>query len=528
MAVGLRVGIAAGARVGIAAGISSDEIGAGAGLGVLIIGDSQVGRGNVADLTPRVDPAYNYAATQAKTYVSLFRSISNAVADPINHDVVETDVGVKPYVGTGSVTFSGPSTGIGQELTRMGISAVITEFADVGIACAQMVSPSFPSSGGQYLTQLIAYQRNVEATKGVQTKIIVVSAGNNDGLIAANSNNLCLPGAFNMKTLYDALVAAFPAAVICWIKINADTVNFPGFNTGGTDTIANQATGFAALPLVEQIWCDDQLPAIGIETDHAHLTPNGARVYGSRALYRALDRLGYARTRPAAAPIMIGDGYVTATDGTGAPTSDGNPIAFDRELLLTMDMVVGATFNAQPTPSGWTFHSSDTGNTGAGVGCRMLVYHRAIDEAMLAANHRNTAATSVALTAPSTRLFNKILTFRGPNAGSAPTIQQIVFAKVGGNTSSFAGPSITTGGPNRRVVIVTMGFISANLATTCTLTGLTGGTVDRNSVVITPGTAGCMVDIQSAIVPSATTINISNVATSRTITGPVVAAIELA
>lgn len=514
----LRIGPKLGVGIGAALGSAGP-------LGILIIGDSQVGRGNVADLTFRVDPAYNYGATQAKTYVSLFRSISNAVADPINHDVVETDVGVKPYVGTGSVTFSGPSTGIGQELTRTGIPAVITEFADVGIAGAQMVNPAFPSSGGQYLTQLINYQRGVEAAKGIQTRLIIASIGNNDGLNATFSTNLPT----TMVSVYNTLSAAFPAAVWCWIKINSDTVNFPGFNPSGVDTLANQQTGFGLLPLVEQIWCDDQLPAIGIETDHAHLTPNGARIYGTRALYRGLDRLGYARTRPAAAPIMVGDGYATATDGTGAPTSDGNPINNDLELNFKLDMLVTQpAFAADTDIVGWTRHSTRTQNSGAGVACRMTVYNRSITEAMLAANHRNTASSSVPLDAPSIRLFNKILTFRGSNSGAVPTIVQIVYAGVNGNTSSFAGPSLTTGGANRRVVVVTMGFISANAATTCTLTGLTGGSIDRNSVVVTPATAGCLVDIQSAIVPTASTINITNVATSRTITSPVVAIIELA
>lgn len=514
----LRIGPKLGVGIGAA-------LGAAGPLGIIIIGDSQVGRGNVADLTFRVDPAYNYGATQSGTYVRLYRSISNAVADPINHDVVATDVAVQPYVGTGSVTFSGPSTAIGQELTRLAIPAVITEFADVGIAGAQMVNPAFPSSGGQYLTQLINYQRSVEAAKGIQTRLVIASIGNNDGLNATFSTNLPT----TMVTVYNTLSAAFPGAVWCWIKINSDTVNFPGFNPSGVDTLANQQTGFGLLPLVKQIWCDDQGPAVGIETDHAHLTPNGARIYGTRALYQGLDALGYARTRPAAAPQMVGDGYVTATDGTGAPTSDGNPIENDLELNFKMDMLVTAAFASDTDIVGWTRHSTRTQNSGAGVACRMTVYNRSITEAMLAANHRNTAASSVPLDAPSTRLFNKICTFRGSSSAAVPTIVQIVYAGVNGNTSSYAGPSLTTGGANRRVVVVTMGFISANAATTCTLTGLTGGSIDKNSVVVTPGTAGCLVDIQSAIVSgNGTTINITNVATSRTITSPVTAIIELA
>jgi len=328
----------------------------------------------------------------------------------------------------------------------------------------------------------------------------------------------------NMVTLYNTLIAAWPTAVFCWIKINADTINFPI----RADTYTNQATGFTSLPLVKQIWCDDQIPALGIESDHAHLTPNGLRVYGTRALFQGLDALNYARTRPAAVPALVGDGYVFATDGTGAPTSDGAPIAFDEELLIKLDMLVGGAYVLNTTPAGWTSVASLVSNSGVGVGCRLTIYKRLVDEAMLAANHRNTAASSVALDVPCTRLFTKILTYRGSNAASAPTVAQTASAGVAGNTSSYAGPSLTTGGTNRRVVCITMGFISASLATTVTLTGLTSGTVDRNSVVITPGTAACLVDIQSAVVPTAATINITNVATSRTITSPVTFLVELA
>jgi len=518
--IGVRVGVFCGVKVGVAGGVSANEIGGAPGLGILIIGDSQVGRGPVSDPTARADPAYSYGVTQSGTFVRLYRGIGQSVTNPLVHDVNATDVAVQPYTGTGAVVFSGPSTGMGQVLTAMGLNAVITEFAEVGLACKNMVDPAYPVSGGQYLVQLIAFQRAVEAAKGIQTRIILISAGNNDGFNAPDS--AALPA--NMVTLYNTLIAAWPTAVFCWIKINADTINFPI----RADTYTNQATGFTSLPLVKQIWCDDQIPALGIESDHAHLTPNGLRVYGTRALFQGLDALNYARTRPAAVPALVGDGYVFATDGTGAPTSDGAPIAFDEELLIKLDMLVGGAYVLNTTPAGWTSVASLVSNSGVGVGCRLTIYKRLVDEAMLAANHRNTAASSVALDVPCTRLFTKILTYRGSNAASAPTVAQTASAGVAGNTSSYAGPSLTTGGTNRRVVCITMGFISASLATTVTLTGLTSGTVDRNSVVITPGTAACLVDIQSAVVPTAATINITNVATSRTITSPVTFLVELA
>lgn len=494
--------------------------------GILIIGDSQcAGKAQVVvGLTPTNDPGFAFSAVQATTYVKLYRNVAEAAGDPPTFNITATNVAVQPYTGVGSVVFGGPDIGIGQILTKWRIPAVITNYSIVGLACKQMTptpSPMYPTGGPSWHTTMVAYQRNVELVEKVKTKIIVVSSSNNDGFNATDSGNLVT----NIPAQYAGLQAAFPGAVIVWIKIHSDTINVGGYRA---DTYTNQQTGLVAAG-ARQIWVDDQPPVIGIQIDHAHLTANGEYVFASRAFWAAYDLLGYARPRTAGAPILCGDAPMTATDGAGAPTSDGSPIAGAGEVLVVLDMLVGGAFSAQATPSGWVAHSNATFNTGSGVGCRLLLYTRAVDSTMLNANHGNTAVTSVALTAPSTRLFCKILTFLGSNPASPPTLVQAVYNGVALNSSSYTGPSITVGsGSRRRVVVITVGFVASSLQTTVTLTGLTGGAVERNSMCVTPGTAGGLIDVQSADVAASTTINITNVATNHALTGPVTVAFEMA
>jgi len=209
-----------GIRAGLFAGIRAVLTGAASGpIGIAIIGDSQsAGRGNTGDLTPRVDPAYSYAATQSGTYVRLYRQISQTVSDPWAPDITATDVADGPYTGTGSVVFAGPGIGIAQELTRLQIPAVIVEFAAVGLSCAKMVpnpSPAYPTTGPSWFNLMVAYLQSVAAAKGITRWIFLISSGNNDGLSSTDSNNLCLPGAFNMKLLHDGIESAFPGSAKC-------------------------------------------------------------------------------------------------------------------------------------------------------------------------------------------------------------------------------------------------------------------------------------------------------------------------
>lgn len=493
--------------------------------GILVLGDSQcAGKAQVVTaLTPTNEPGFAFSATQATTFTKYYRQVSEVANDPPVFNITNTNVAVQPYTGVGSVVFGGPEIGIGQILTKWGIPAVVISYAVVGLACKQMVptpSPMYPTGGPSWHTTMVAFVRNIEVTQNVRIKLVLVSSSNNDGFNATDSGNL--PA--NIGLQYAGITAAFPGAPVCWIKIPADTINVASYRA---DTFTNQATGFSNNPTIRQIWVDDQLPLIGIQSDHAHLTPNGEFVFGTRGFWAGYDLMGYARPRTSGAPILVGDGPMTATDGTGAPTSDGSPMAGDGEILVTLDMVNATTFGTKTTPSGWTLVSSQTFNSGTGVGARLALYTRAVDSTMLNANHGNTAATSVALDSPSTRLFNKILTFRGSNPASPPTLVQVVYGGTVGSTSSYTGPSLTTGGTNRRVVAVTVGYIASSLQTTVTLTGFTGGAVERNSMCITPGTAGGVIDVQSTIVATASTINITNVATNHAITGPVTALIEL-
>lgn len=514
------------------AGISRPEILAESSKrwGILILGDSQcAGKAQVViGLTPTNDPGFAFSATQPTTFTKLYRQEAEAAGDPPSFNITATNVAVQPYTGVGSVVFGGPELIVGQLVTKWGIPSVIINYAIVGLACKQMVptpSPMYPTGGPSWHTTMVAYVRNIEDTQNVRIRIIILSSSNNDGFNATDSANLAsiLGGPGNIQLQNAGLQSAFPGAAIVQIKIPADTINVSGFRA---DAYTNQQTGMVAAG-VRQIWVDDQLPIIGIQSDHAHLTANGEMAFGSRAFWAAWDLLGFARPRTASAPILAGDGAATATDGTGAPTSDGAPVNNDEECLLVLDMCVGTAFAAQPTPSGWTLHSSQTFNTGSGVGCRLLTYTRHVTTAMLAANNGNTAATSVALTSPSTRLFCKILTVRGSNPASPPTLVQAVYAGVALNSSSYTGPSITVGsGSRRRVFFVTVAFIPSSSATTVTLTGLSGGTVDRNSRVITPGTAAGLFDVQSVDVAASTTINITNVASSNTLTGPITVALE--
>lgn len=492
--------------------------------GILCFGDSQIaGKANVADLTYRADRGFNFSVVQSGTYVKVYRRIGESVVDPLSFNISFDNIADQPYLGAGATTFANPTVGIGQVLTQMQIPSVITEWCEVGLALKQMVPlATYPSSGGSFFNQMVAFQQALEISQNFRTKIAVISAGNNDGFTAPDS--AAIPA--NMALLYNGLISAFPGIIVCWIKIPADTINFPSFRA---DAFTNQATGFAALPLVRQIWVDDADAPV----DHAHLAPNGScTLFGRRAFWSGYDGIGAARPRTAATPFIAGDGPITATNGTSTALAEGAPIDQDKQVLIKVDMVGSGQLTTNTTPTGWTFKSSATSTTNptTGFAVRLSIYERLVDTATLAANHGNMPATTVVMDSPATVIFAKIFTVRGSNPLSAPTIAQIVFATTtAGNVASSTGPSLTTLGNNRRVVKITVGFLSSGIATTVTDTGFTGGVSERNSFVIAPNTAAAECNVKSAVVAtSGTVINVTNVASTPNMTSPVHALVEFA
>lgn len=489
-------------------------------LGVLWIGDSQQ-----ASRAPAsgADQAFGVSTPVPTTFVKVVKNIAQSLTDPPTYDITATAVAAQTYTGTGSVVMVGPDYFSAQVLHGLGIKSVITTYSIVGLPCKDAVpspSPAYPTSGASWINGAIAFQRNVEATYGVTTGIVVTSLGNNDGLNSTDSNNL--PA--NMA-LYDAAIAAaFPSAQRLWLIINPDTDNFPSFISA---TRTRQATELAALTSVLQLSCNDR----ALLSDHAHLDANGQKVYASRAIYRGLRARGVADPRPASIPTVVGYGPATADNGTSAPTSDGSPINNDLELLIGVQMVASGQESTLTTPSGWTAvaNATSTTNPTTGFAVRLAIAKRTVTTTMLNANTGNTAPTSQPMDSPNTVNYTDIITIRGPSAGQVPSVGNVTFGTTtSGNVTTIANTGVTTGGTNRLVLAVTVGFTGgAGTACTVSLSGLSGAGPVRNGVVVTPNSAACVIDVQSAQKAVAGATGTVTATLGLSTTSPVLALIEI-
>lgn len=503
-----------------------------------ILGDSQgAGKANCLLSATGPDAAKNMSATIPTTFVvSGEQSIAEVRADPPTYNIIHTAAGVHPYVGVGSTTFAGPNIAIAQQLHALGIRSVVATYAIVGHALADMIAgSSFPTTPPRWYATMVSYFKNIESVYNARFGLFLLSGSNNDGLNSSQSN--AIPA--NLTSLRGSLRTDFPTAVLSQYKIHPDTVNFPGFNAGGTDTIANQASGFAANPDIVQVWSDD-FPAngAGMSTDHAHLAGRGIWGLGNRSFYLGRRAAGWADYRPGDAPVLAGLGSATADNGATQPCSDGSPIVDDVQLAISVEMNGSGTIAGPTVPSGWTLVGSASSVSAGNFTVRLALYKRPVTSGMLTTGHGIAggtagAATSIVMDTGATANFAVLGTFRGAVAGQVPTVVQAVFGTTtAGNVTTLTVPSITTGGANRTVIAVFAGFPQAVNFTADSVSGITGFTDESpaagvSSIVQCPNTAMCTFDIKSKKVPTATTISGLTATYGRTTTSPVCAIIEL-
>ncbi len=511
-----------------------------------VIGDSQAaGKANCLLSSTGPDAAKNMSATIPTTFVATGeKSIAETRADPPTYNIIHTATGTHAYVGVGSTTFAGPDVAIAQRLHAMGIRSVTATYAIVGLALTDMIAASsFPTTPPRWYATMVTYFKSIEATYNARFGLFLLSGSNNDGLVFAQSN--AIPT--NLTAFRSSMRTDFPTAVLAQYKIHPDTVNFSGFNQGGCDTIANQATGFANNPDIVQVWTDD-LPAdgAGMSSDHSHLAGNGIWCLGDRGFYLGRRAAGWPDYRPSDSPILAGLGPVVARNGSCLPCSDGSAIVDDVQLAISCEMNGSGTVAGPTTPSGWTLVGHNSSVSAGNFTIRLAIYKRTVTSGMLTTGHGVAggtagAVTTIVMDTGATANFAVLGTFRGAVAGQVPTVVQAVFGTTtAGNVTTLTVPSITTGqasingdGGNRRTVIaVFVGFPQAVNFTADSVSGMTGFTDESpasgvSSVVQCPNTAMCTFDIKSKKVPTASTISGLTATYSRTTTSPVCAVIEL-
>jgi hypothetical protein len=476
---------------------------------ILFIGDSQIsGRASAHSPADQSNPGFNPLATQSQSVVLYAEDkIAQTFADPPTYDIDVTG-GVAPYHVSTPDDLMGIQITAAQEFTRQSVKCVFGSYSIVGLPCKDMVpspSPAYPTTGPSWYNTMKTYANNLETTQKCQVQVIVISAGNNDGFNSTDSNNLPT----NMSLLAAQLVADFPGLKqIIWLKINADTVNFPGFIAG---TITNQTTWFTNNPTVSgkpvtPCWFDDQQ----LQTDHAHLQAPGYMTVGQRVAWMALDALAYTRPRPSSTPQIMGYGPCTADNTTSVPSGWGGAMANDLEVLFSCQMVASGTEGAPSVPTGWTQRATATSaNSSPGFQVRLTVFTRTVTSAMLAANHNNPAATSVLLDTPNTVNYNQIVTIRGSNASAAPTLDFIQTSTTNTATTTM---TLTGGSATGAGLLITniFGFTGGALVTcTVTITGtnIVGLTVVKNGTHSTPNAAVSVCDVQAGTVSAGSSGN---------------------
>lgn len=424
---------------------------------ILMLGDSQIPGADSA--ITNADPAFNATAVQATTFVYMDKKADLALDNPPSY--IEVTGGVQPYPVAGPDSRMSVEISLGQTFTREHVQAVIASIGIFALPCSKMIpspSPPYPTSGPSWYASVVTFARGLEAARGARTAVILLSAGNNDGLNSTDSTNLPT----NLATLWAALAVDFPGVKIFQFKINADTVNFAGFIAG---TITNQATAFAAHPEIGQVWTDDRALL-----DHAHLTADSALEVGSRFAWQALDALGHTRPRPSTFPALMGWGAHLGGIGAVAPASWGGDQDKDLNILIAVQMRSpgGGSMVAIPTPSDWTAQGSQIVSVASDLKVELAVFTRAVTTAMLAANHGNTPPTTVT----QTNSFNyaKIITIRSPNPSSTPSIDGVqLTAGNGSGVGPFTWTGLSTSGVNRLIVVITVGYVGA-AATPCPVT----------------------------------------------------------
>lgn len=469
--VGVQVGVQVGEQVGGAVGVSSPS--SAFAPQIVILGDSNAaGFTAVAGSNPPADqssPGFDPLTPQSTAVVYYDGKSDPALDNPPVYTEITGGVVAWPFSGDHEI---GVEISLGKDLTASGMTSVLAKQGVISLQCAQMVpspSPAYPSTGPSWHSTLITFLQGLEAAKQAQTQIAIVSADNNDGLNTTLTANI----AANNSLLANGLVSNLPhLKAILWLKINADTVNFAGFNAAA---ITNQANWFAANPTVGGVpitpinW--DALPL----RDHAHATANSYMTLGQWLAKATRDALGVSWPRPTTTPAIVGYGPIAAANGTTQPMGWGGAEAGDLELLFDVQMVGSGTEGTTTTPSGWTSRGSVVATTGSpGFQDRLTIWSRVVDSTMLNANHGHTAATSIVMDSPNTEHWSQIVTIRGPNLN--PTIDFVQASGLNASGTSYTLTGGTTTHSNDLIVVVSTGFPSpqVNVSTTLGSSNVTG------------------------------------------------------
>lgn len=510
-----------GPKIGVGIGAALGQAGP---FNVLLIGDSQIASRALTTLNNDTAPDQAYNVTAVQTQKGS-RRIAQVFNDPPTYDITLDNAALQCYTGTSGTIYMPPDVVVGKQLTAQGITGYTTTYAVVGLACSQMVptpSPMYPTGGPSWFNQMVAYQRTVETTQG-PTKLIIVSSGNNDGVGPGTANRDALRA--NMGLLYSGLVSAFPGAIICWIIIPADTINFPAYLVG---TFAQQLLGFADNPAILPIDVDDRT----LLADHAHLPCDGMWVFATRAFWTGRRAFAFADPRPASIAQVVGFGPATHDNGTSAPTADGQPVTNDLELMFNSQQVGSGQESTLSTPTGWTLVGSGTSTTNptTGFAVRLALFRRTVTSVLLAANHNHPAATSQPMDSPNTLNFSEIITVRGPSSGAVPTVAQAVFSTTTAGATTTLAVTGLTAGANARLIAGTCAFAGAVFtAVPVSISGaFASATIDRNGVVKTPNNGACIFDIQSVTSVAGGVVSAMTATLGRSCTSPVTVLIEIA
>lgn len=449
---------------------------------IIIPGDSNAAGFTSATVQPvdQSSPGLSPLVTQPTTFVYYDGKADPTLDDPPNYNEVTGGVTAWSNRLTGDSNF-GVEITMGYDLTSAGVKCVLAKQGVVSLQCAQSVpspSPAYPTSGPSWFNTLVTFCQALEASKGAQTQIAVVFEDNNDAL----SPTLTAAIAANNTLLANGLVANFPhLKAIIWMVINADTINFPGFQAAA---FTNQANWFAANPTIGGVpvipinW--DDLPL----RDHAHATANSYMTLGQRIAKQIRTSLGRSLTRPASFPQLAGYGPTAALQGTIQPSGWGGADVGFLEILIVVQMVGSGTAGTRTDPSGWTLKQTAVFATATpGFQTRMTVYSRNVDATMLSGNHGHTAPTSVVMDSPFTDQWAQILSFWGANA-TPPTIDFVSLGGLNGTGTSYTLPQGTTGGANRTIVVVNAGFPSPQVNVSATLgsSNVTGVTLVKHGM----------------------------------------------
>lgn len=482
--IGLTIGTRVGVTIGPAVGVGANEFGGGVTAGVFIssLGDS-IAEGFALALgnsgANGSDPAFA-VATQRVTQYNWHGS--NGVADP--------PVFLAPYPGPLDLSIGGVAARIGAD-NKMGneiglargleTQIALPATSSMGLVSATaavhwLPTASYPTTPPNLFSLWVARTHALESAFGRVLDGTTVDLFANDTVSAPQS----AAAGTNMAAIVSAMRAIWPNLPIVWPKLSISNLN-----AVNRDTIrALQVTYAGGDPRLALVDTDD-LPL----SDGLHPTPNAYVTRGERFAYALHDLLGYPRASVSTTPALIGWGPA-AWANVNLSFANANTInssgAAQNGHLEIMAIETGIlSGSAIGTPSGWTPVGTLQTTGAGGIFVNVQIFSRQVTTAILTANGGHMPATS--FTAVDNRNVAKIITVIGPNAN--PTIASATPFLANAAAASMTIPGITTGGPNRMVLVIAGGWAGSTARTQAiTNGGLTGFTQYQDGAYPMPTT----------------------------------------